>query len=201
MNRSGLASLPSSSVAASSSVLSPTAGSSTGAGGRPHRGPSNRSHCVLACIFLFSIASIVLAWSFLIYENLHPRAVTDPQLHTNTAGLTGLSDTKKDPTEGRPSNKVSESRVVYEREMTDNVAKIPSPISALKKSMAAAPYTYPTTIHFIHIPKCGGTSMSAVLRQLMCQVYLLMNTALYMRNLFIALDRLDWHERATHMFI
>lgn len=180
MNRPGFASHPSSS-AASPSLLGSSG--SSGAGGGAQRGPSNRSHCILACIFLFSVTSIVFAWSFLIYENLHPRAVTDSQLHADSTGLPGSSVITTSPVENTPPNGGDASRIVYERPKTepDVVGKTPAPVLTLSKKSSAATasaFKYPTAIHFIHIPKCGGTSMSAVLRQLMCQVVLLVKPCL-----------------------
>lgn len=47
-----------------------------------------------------------------------------------------------------------------------------------------------TRIHFIHIPKCGGTTMTAVLRQIQCSVDPIKNTDCCLNPGFC-----DWHAK------
>lgn len=78
-----------------------------------------------------------------------------------TNGVTPVQRTKVDPSAGLESNKIT-------NKITEKVPdKAIQPASALP--LASEPSLDFDEIHFIHIPKCGGTTMTAVLRQIQCQ--------------------------------
>ena len=74
---------------------------------------------------------------------------------------------------------------------TLRIKEIEKPILVVQK--AESPISVPKldfkNMHFVHIPKCGGTSMTAVLRDIACQLDRTINSDCCLNPGFC-----DWHE-------
>jgi hypothetical protein len=74
-------------------------------------------------------------------------------------------------TQGSQVQESAQARGVDKTEV--HVAPKPTLTQVVKRVSPLEPFKKPNgsiDLHFIHIPKCGGTSMTAILRQVVCQV-------------------------------
>ena len=103
------------------------------------------------------ITSVILASSFLLF--LLTNATDNPgdQLATQSPAIS-QPQTNIEPTISQNSQlKVNKDDISLKKELALPVIEKPKPVQ-----------TKGDKIHFIHIPKCGGTTMTTLLRQIQC---------------------------------
>ena len=121
-------------------------------------------------MLVFSVVSICFAWGFLIHESLH-HSTASPIAHIQNKEKLNLEVIATSP---------PVAVVVPVATSKPVVSTVPGISPRNSVSLCRFDYRFFIVIqqkkelefneiHFIHIPKCGGTSMSAVLRQVMCQ--------------------------------
>lgn len=112
---------------------------------RSYQRPQNR--CGSITLFIVAIGSLAIASIFLFGTLL-----TDVKKSINIRGFTGS-----------PTDQVDiVTELIVEPTMANPLVK--SPLEPFSKKNGSY------DIHFIHIPKCGGTSMTSILREVACTI-------------------------------
>mmetsp|Transcript_9573 Transcript_9573/g.15777 ORF Transcript_9573/g.15777 Transcript_9573/m.15777 type:complete len:358 (+) Transcript_9573:290-1363(+) len=110
---------------------------------------------VLQCCFLLSVIVILSTFSLMLISiHSHNESVSEDgvkDITHVTSGTTNDSGSSSEPNIGTPNFKSTHY-----------------PVATIAVETDIVPIT--EEIHFIHIPKCGGTTMTTLLRQLQCHI-------------------------------
>jgi hypothetical protein len=127
---------------------------------RRHKG-SPRQCCSCSSVFLIVLSFGALAlMSLLLFEShlsaLHSTTIFD--WSTRSVIPQGLISNQQHDTMKQTKTRIDEVQI-SPKKLTENFSSM-QPYNKVNGS---------SELHFIHIPKCGGTSMTAILREVVCK--------------------------------
>lgn len=134
-----------------------------------------KTSIVVKICILFSTVILFLSILFLWLSSTHKQfeRLNMPTPHT------------KEPLPIAATNKINDNAAGVEKSVVLNTAV---PVQQAKQPIALKAPTTGDQIHFIHIPKCGGTTMTTLLRQIQCNADPVRNADCCLNPGFC-----DWH--------